>query len=222
MNDFSLGRVFGFPLSVQPSALFILALFVLLGAEDGAASMGRGVLFALAVFASILVHELGHAFVARFYKLGPISITLHGFGGFTRFRRAPDPKQGLLVTLAGPGASLALGAGALVAAFVGGEWTAAGGLVSDDLVWRAATLNVFWGLFNLLPMYPLDGGLITWHGLSFFRPREVALQWAARVGVLVAVFVGTMAVLAGQFFIAIVAGLSLVQSAPLAFERPRA
>lgn len=219
MNDISLGRIFGFPLSLQPSALFILALFVLLGAEDGAVSMGRGVVLALVVFGSILVHELGHAFVARFFKLGPISITLHGFGGFTRFDRAPDPKQGLFVTFAGPAASLALGVGALVAAFVGGDWTAAGGLLSSDLVLRAATINLFWGAFNLLPMYPLDGGLLTWHGLSFFRPREVALRWAARVGVLVAVFVGTIAVLGGEIFIAIVAGLSLMQSAPLAFVR---
>ena len=107
MNDISLGRIFGFPLSLQPSALFILALFVLLGADDGAVSMGRGVLLALVVFGSILVHELGHAFVPRLFGLGPISITLHGFGGFTRFDRSPDPKQGLFVTFAGPAASLA-------------------------------------------------------------------------------------------------------------------
>ncbi len=215
MNDISLGRIFGFPLALQPSALFILALIVLMGAEDGAASMGRGLLFGLVVFGSVLVHELGHAFVGRAYKLGKIDITLHGFGGFTRFERPPGPKQGLLVTLAGPGSSLALGG----VSFAGALALEPG--MAELFAWNAARINLFWGAFNLLPMYPLDGGLITWHGLSLFTAREKALRWAARVGVLVAVGVGTLAVLSQEIFIGIIALMSLMRSVPLALEPPR-
>ncbi|MFN7142970.1 MAG: site-2 protease family protein [Myxococcota bacterium] len=215
MNDISLGRIFGFPLALQPSALLILAIFVLMGARDGAASMGNGVLLALVVFGSILVHELGHAFVARAFKLGPIDITLHGFGGFTRFGRVPGPKQGILVTLAGPGASFLLGGAALLAVM----FVDAGRI--DHLLGTAASINLFWGVFNLLPMYPLDGGLVTWHGLSLFTAKDTAQKWAARIGVLVAVGVGTVAGLAGEIFIAIIAVMSLMRSVPLALEPAR-
>ncbi len=200
---------------MQPSALFILALFVLLGARNGAGSMGQGALFALMVFGSILVHELGHAFLGRANGLGHIDITLHGFGGFTRFERPPAPRQGLVVTFAGPAASLLLGVVALVA-----SWFLGPGL-PDLLATNAARINLFWGVFNLLPMYPLDGGLLTWHGLSLVIPRARALQWAARVGVLVAVAVGTYAVVFQEIFIGIIALMSLAQTVPLAIERER-
>lgn len=215
MNDMSLGRIFGFPVAVQPSALVILAIFVLMGAQNGASSMGYGVLLAGVVFGSILVHELGHAFVARAFKLGPIDITLHGFGGFTRFKRIPEPKQGLLVTLAGPAASFLLGALALAVtlSFDAGRF--------DQLIGTAASINLFWAVFNLLPMFPLDGGLITWHGLSLFTAKDIAWKWAARLGVLVAVGVGTIAVLAGEIFIGLIAVMSLMKSVPAALEPSR-
>ncbi len=210
MNDIQLGRIFGFPLTLQPSALAILALFVLMGAQGGAHSAYKSFLLVLVVFGSVLVHELGHAFVARAFGLGPIAITLHGFGGLTRFTHAPKPKQGIFVTLAGPVAGFLLGLVALVGTFFIDTPVVGGLLVT------AASFNLFWSAFNLLPMYPLDGGMVTFHGLSLYKEPNVAMLWAARLGVLVAVGVGTAAVLLGQLFIGIIALMSLARSVPMA------
>jgi Zn-dependent protease len=215
VNSIKLGSLFGFPVTLDPSALAILALMVLLGAQGGAASAGYSFLLMIMVFGSIMVHELGHAFAARAYGLGPIAITLHGFGGLTRFTHAPKPRQGIFVTLAGPFAGFVLGLVALVASFF------IDGPVVGRLLVTATTFNLFWSAFNLLPMYPLDGGSVTFHGLSLYKDPKVAMVWTARLGVLMAVGVGTAAVLTEQIFIGIIALMSLVRSVPLATSGSR-
>lgn len=212
MNHFSLGRVFGFPVWVDPTVLFMLALIVLPRAQQGREGLLDGVLTAAIIFGSILVHELGHATVARAYKLGPVEIMLHGFGGLARYARAPRPSQGVWVTLAGPGAGLLLGLATLPLVFVlDGE--------PRSYAIFVVYVNVFWSLFNLLPMFPLDGGHVLLHALSTRISRPSAERWAARVGVLTALPVATVAVGLGQYFIALIAVLALVRSAPVAFAR---
>lgn len=209
-----LGRIFGFPLSLDFTALVVLGLFVLGGASRGPSQAGFGLALAGLVFGSILVHELGHAFAARRFQLGEIDITLHGFGGLTRFKRAPGPKQGLLVTLAGPFAGLAAGVVALVATFFVTTGPA-GWLLAE-----AARINLLWSVFNLLPMYPLDGGSVLFHTLSLGRrdPRD-AMLWTARVGVVVAVGVGYVAWRLDYLFVVLVCVMSLFRSLPAATTR---
>ncbi len=215
MSRFSFGTVLGFPVWIEPTALFVLALIVLprasVGGVDGVV---EGALTAAIIFGSILVHELGHALLARRYKLGPIEIVLHGFGGLARFSRAPRPKEGVWVTLAGPGAGLALGLLAIPLLFV-----LDGPL--RDYASLIVYVNVFWSLFNLLPMFPLDGGQVLLHALSTRIPRSVAERWAARVAVLTAIPVAIVAVMAGQYFIVIVAAMALMTSAPIAMAGAR-
>lgn len=216
MNSISLGRLFGFPVTLDPSALAILALMVLMGAQRGAHSAYYSFLLMLVIFGSVMVHELGHAFVARAYGLGPIAITLHGFGGLTSFSQAPKPRQGIWITLAGPFAGFALGIVALI-----------GSLFIDTpvvgrLLVTATTFNLFWSAFNLLPMYPLDGGQVTFHGLSVYKAPQVAMMWTARLGVLVAVAVGSVAVITAEVFIGIIALMSLTRTIPLATGGARA
>jgi Zn-dependent protease len=209
VNNFSFGHIFGFPVVIQPTALFVLALYMFMGGS-GVAGLAQGFLVAFVIFSSILVHELGHAFAARAFRLGSIDITLHGFGGYTRMSRPPSAKQGLLVTAAGPAASLLLGGLAL------GLAVALPPTPFDRLFTIGASINLFWGVFNLIPMYPLDGGQLTRHGLSLFTHPSRALTWAARVGVVMAFLVGAGAALNGQYFIVFIAFMSLAQSLPLA------
>lgn len=206
------GRVFGFPVSIDFTAIAIVALFALGGASKGPGAAAQGIGMAAVVFGSVLVHELGHAFAARAFRLGPIDITLHGFGGLTRYARAPGPKQGIFVTLAGPLAGLALGVVALpLALFLTG--------LPGSLADRMATFNLFWSLFNLLPMYPLDGGSVLGYVLALFMPAHVGFRWAARVGLVVAVGVALAALAMGQTFILIICALSVFQSFRVAFSR---
>ncbi len=209
-----LGNWFGFPVDADGTALIVLAFLVLQSAKSGPAGMAMGFAFAIGIFLSVMAHELGHALVARFFRLGPISITLSGFGGLTRYARAPKPWHGVLVTLAGPGAGFLLGGVLLVAGFFF-PWGEDGAL---PLVWTLAAANIFLSVFNLLPMYPLDGGAVVSHALAIFIPRDAAMVWSARVGVPFALLAGAYAAWAGQMFMGMIVLFSLMRSVPLAFS----
>lgn len=158
-------RLFGFPVVVDSSVGLIGLMWLAYGLRDREPppiAVG-GVLI---LFTSILWHELGHALVARSFGLGPIDIAIQGFGGLTRHRPSGKAWKDLLVTLAGPGNGLVLGGIALgVTPFVPGE-------IPSALVAQLAFVNLFWSVFNLMPMYPMDGGQALYATLRMFAPRN--------------------------------------------------
>lgn len=175
--------------------------------------MVGGVLVAVAIFASVLVHELGHAVVARRFRLGPIRISLNALGGLTHFGRPPAPGPGVIVTLAGPLAGFALAGVCFVASQLVGPGPAA------KVLAVATSLNLFWSAFNLLPMLPLDGGIVTLHGLTLWLGPRDATRWAARASVVVGVGLGLVAILAAEPFVGVFAVMSLLRTVPLAIAR---
>lgn len=202
-------HLFGFPVRVE---LWFWLTAALLGgglhpkAYESAASMAGLAIWAIVVFFSILIHELGHATMGRRYGANP-EIVLHGFGGAaimhgSRFNR----RQDLLVTAAGPAASIALGTVALLvlryARGVGDD-------IADtlvDLVW----INYFWTVVNLLPIQPLDGGLLLRTALGDRR-----LHITCMIGFATATTVAVLAFLGHQVFLTLMMAL-------FAFENWRA
>lgn len=177
-------RCFGIPVRVTP--WFWLAGVVL---GWGAASDGRfDLLFVWlgCLFVSILVHEMGHALVARAFGWPP-SIMLYHFGGVAMFQPhyGYTPLRSILVSFAGPGAGFLL-FGLVFAVDIGlmlshqkvGEATEYAFL---QLEW----INLAWGIVNLLPVLPLDGGRISQEILQWARPRE-GYYWSLRLGIVVA------------------------------------
>lgn len=156
-------RLFRYPVEIQTSVLVIAGVYLLFGlqAQD---PIAETLLRVLVIFGSILVHELGHAVAATLFGLQPIAITLHGFGGVTSHRRADHPWKELVVTLAGPSAGLSLAVLAFVAALL-----AFPGLAGEIIEYVFA-VNLFWSLFNLLPLYPMDGGQALASFLKLFAP----------------------------------------------------
>jgi Zn-dependent protease len=183
---------------VHASAIFLLALILFSGA-GGSGGLATSAVFGAVIVVSILVHEFGHALVARSLGLGPVSIVLHGFGGLTAFSKRPGHGQGILVGLAGPLAGMALGLGALLL----DPGMAHGMLVAEAVGWLIL-VNIFWSLFNLLPMYPLDGGQVLWHVLAMGMPAVAARTWVRRVSLALAAAVGIASLAAGQFFLLLV------------------
>ncbi len=118
-------------------------------------------IWTVVMFASILVHELGHALMAR--RFGAESmIQLHGFGGVTFMpRNAFTRRQHIWVSAAGPMAGLCLGASVFLAAKLAtlyfGQIHNMGVLVAIDC---ALQINFIWSFINLLPIQPMDGGQI--------------------------------------------------------------
>jgi Zn-dependent protease len=164
-----------------------------------------------ALLVAILIHELGHALVMRSYGFWP-SIVLHGFGGVT----VPGPGRGrpltrfddILISVAGPAAGFLAAAAVFFALRAAGYVTV---LVVGDLfipiAWVASVVGseaftlflndflficVFWGVLNLLPIYPLDGGHVARNLLSLVNPREGA-RWSLMISIVVA---GAMCVMA--------------------------
>jgi stage IV sporulation protein FB len=146
-------RVAGFPVQVHP--LFFLT--TLATGATGGWNPARMAVWLCVVFASVLVHELGHALAFRRFGHGA-SISLHGLGGTATSMGSKrlTHRQDLWVSLAGPGAGFLLGGLVLVlqhATPVG----QAGGL-AGYAVWALLWANFGYGVFNLLPIHPLDGG----------------------------------------------------------------
>ncbi len=169
-------------------------------------------MLAVVFFVSIMVHELGHAVAAKAFGLGPIRLVIHGFGGLTSFGVSPTHKQGVLVSLAGPIAGILL---ACLSALIGLMLASLGGFGFATpeygghflLVYTISMMiqvNIFWSLFNLLPIFPLDGGQVMWHGLAMVMPSAVARRRTKQVSIAISAIVGVAALIAGQIFIALI------------------
>jgi len=160
--------VLGIPVRVHP--LFWL-IGLLLGSQTPELSLVA--IWVGCLFVSILVHELGHALAARSYGWHP-DIVLHGFGGFARYSPGYGytRKRAIWIAFAGPLAGFVLCA----IVFCGDLWIQAGqaenqawaitlmkssaGKGIDYAIGVLIYINLFWGLVNLMPVFPLDGGKI--------------------------------------------------------------
>ncbi|HEX8437725.1 site-2 protease family protein [Archangium sp.] len=165
----------------------------------------------VALFLSVLVHELAHSFYAL-RKGGQVSdITLMMIGGVSRITRMPEgPRQEALMALVGPLTSLALG-GLFLAAY-----TLLAGARSFNLqfaVFYLGSLNVFLGFFNLLPAFPMDGGRILRSLLSVRLGRVRATQVAGGVGKAFAVLFGLLGLVSGNFVLVLIAAFVFLGAA---------
>lgn len=195
--DWQIGRILGIPIRVHASWFFIF-FFVTWSLATGylpdmlpGLSQPRywamGGVAALLLFASVLLHELGHSVVALQYRIPIGQITLFIFGGVAQMRKEPPhPRAEFLIAIAGPIVSFLLAAVCvgLVALL---ELLPAGTSVQGLMALGAllGMVNTQLGLFNLLPGFPLDGGRALRAGLwawskDFYR----ATSQAALVGLL--------------------------------------
>ncbi|MCC6984194.1 MAG: hypothetical protein IT535_13065 [Bauldia sp.] len=154
--------------------------------------------FVAIVFGSVFLHELGHLFAAKAFDVRTTSVTLHFFGGVASFARQPQTWTAEnLISFAGPAVNLAI---ALVLLALVGDLSYEAirlkflGLrlgIVDDIIY----VNLFLGLFNLLPALPFDGGRIL-RGL--LAPR-IGMRNGTLIPGYLGVLVGGYFVLSGLF-----------------------
>lgn len=168
-------------------------------------SMISGVIFALAVTISLIVHEFGHALVAKHYKLSP-SILLHGFGGLCISEEARTDGDDARVLFAGPGAGLVLGFALLALALLAPGLLAISPIISS-FVMALIYVNIVWSLINLLlPIWPLDGGQLFHLFLRRVTNQDQAQRLALTVSLFAIIPVGIVGfMMFRSFFIAIIA-----------------
>ena len=159
----------------------------------GFAGAVQGVLFILALFACVLLHEFGHAFAARGFGIETPDITLLPIGGVARLSRIPEkPWQELVVAIAGPLVNVVIAA-ALISVIHGSAALEQLEYLESpriELLAKLASVNVMLVLFNLIPAFPMDGGRVLRALLAMAMPYAQATQIAAWIGQGLAVVFG--------------------------------
>ena len=178
-------RLFNIPVHVHPWFWVTLALIGGGLRANDTLSMLLVVMFVLAGFISILVHELGHASMIRKYGL-PTEIHLVAFGGFARYPSGQlNRKQSFLVTAAGPGMQLALGALVLLILTI---VPVPQGSLLRSLLGYLVLVSLFWSVLNCLPISPLDGGQML---AAILGPQRIHLVYL--IGLVTSVAIGLAA-----------------------------
>ena len=190
LKSWRLGRVLGFPIDLNPSFLLLLAVvFIAFGGLIG-------VLVVSIAFASVLLHELGHAVVARHVGVEILGIELGFLGGAAKMSGMPrKANHEIAIAAAGPAVSLALA----------GLGLALGALVGSELISTIGWINLVLAGFNLIPALPMDGGRILraalTHKFSYVRATEMSVK-VARIA---AVAFGIMGLSGGSYQLLILA-----------------
>lgn len=190
---------FGIPIKVDPSFLILTLLL----ARNRLSEPVSLVVWVVVVFVSIIVHELGHAFAGRRYGLQP-QIQLYSMGGLTSWSsgRSITPPQSIAISLAGPFAGFLFGGLVYV---VGRQLDA----TFDSLIWPTAYrdllwVNIGWGIFNLLPVIPMDGGHVIGSLEEWIRKKPGNI--AHIVSLITALGLGLWALSAGWLWGALMMG----------------
>ena len=159
-----IATVAGIPIYLHGT--FLLLIAIILGTdwlrERSLAAAGAGVLFLLAVFGTVVLHELGHALMARRYGIRTRDITLLPIGGLARLERMPEvPRQELWVALAGPAVNVVIAAVTYVV-MMAGQLTPPDSLLSlpAGAMGRFLEINIWLAAFNMIPAFPMDGGRV--------------------------------------------------------------
>lgn len=186
-NKIQLGRVAGIGIYAHWTLLVLLiGVFAwFLWKSHSVSIVLAGLLLTSALFGCVVLHELGHALMARRFGIRTLDITIYPIGGVARLEAMPkQPRQEFLIAIAGPAVNLAiavalfialLGAGRSIApdAFIHGEPNVLG-----SLMW----MNVALVVFNMLPAFPMDGGRVLRASLASRMSYRSATRIASYIG----------------------------------------
>ncbi|GIW96077.1 MAG: protease [Pirellulaceae bacterium] len=185
---------------------FIFLAFTFWGRSADPWQAIEALLFILAVFGCVVLHELGHALAARQFGVETRDITLLPIGGVARLERIPEePLQELWIAAAGPLVNVAIAAVLYFVQPKAAGQLAAEGLLAPESFWNSLMrVNIFLVLFNLLPAFPMDGGRILRAALAMRMSHWRATEVAASVGKVMAVLFA-LAGLFGNFMLLFIA-----------------
>ncbi|RXA18729.1 CBS domain-containing protein [Methanosarcina sp. MSH10X1] len=217
-SSLKIGSVMGIPIKLHITFLLILPIFAYVfainpqpfgfrGVEPAITKYSLSVLTAILLFASIVLHELAHSYMAMRYGVKIESITLFLFGGVSAMEEMPrKPGEEAKMASAGPLTSLVIG---FVCLFIYGNLISPNPALSQNpvylTIWILGVMNLVLGIFNLLPAFPMDGGRVL---RSFYARRMSyvkATQSAASVGKFFAILMAIFGILIGNLWFPLIA-----------------
>jgi Zn-dependent protease len=188
----NLFRVFGIQLAVHASFFLLLAYAGFEGWQDGGGWFGMliSVTMIVAFFVCVVLHELGHSLTAKRYGIRVPRILLMPIGGMAEFERIPrESSAEFLITIAGPLVNFAIVL--VLMPLVGLPQGFPFHPEYEDSIRGLGQMLLYWngvmGLFNLLPVFPMDGGRILRALLASRLPYLQATRWAVLVGRILAI-----------------------------------
>ncbi|NJD53853.1 MAG: CBS domain-containing protein [Candidatus Methanoperedens sp.] len=222
-TSIQLGKIMGIPIKLHITFLLILPFFAWnfavnpspFGFRDQEVPLRYVLSLAAAVFlfVCVLLHELGHSYIAKKHGTNIQSITLFLFGGVSSMEEIPrDPKTELKMALAGPGVSFLIGFILIIIDLI---FKPSGESFVDyyflkplndpylRLVWMIAIINIMLGIFNLLPAFPMDGGRVLRAWLAQRMSYITATREAAGIGKMFAIIMGILGLFYNFWFMLI-------------------
>jgi Zn-dependent protease/CBS domain-containing protein len=201
-----LGKLAGIDVYLHFTFLLLLVFlgFVYWRATQNVEAALRGVAFIVALFGCVVLHELGHALMARCYGIKTRDITLLPIGGIARLEEMPEkPMQEFWVALAGPAVNMVIAAVLLVGLAATGGFTPLEeiSMIGGSFCQRLLVLNLMLVGFNLLPAFPMDGGRVLRALLAMRLGRRRATAIAANVGQALAILFGIIGFFYNPFLI---------------------
>jgi stage IV sporulation protein FB len=204
-----LGRIAGTTIEIQTGFLLLVGLFVILSL-DQKEGLPSALLWVPILLVSVLFHELAHAAAIGALGFGPSQIWLTGMGGVTVNERKARPWQDMVISIAGPLASFLL---ALVCYLA---WHRLPVTQRDPMLAalfpRMVQANVGWGIFNVLPIYPMDGGKTARHLLRIFLSERLAFVLSVWSSIALGLGIAIGALISGWFFVAIIVAMMVGQN----------
>ena len=203
----SLFKVFGFEVKIDISWLLLAALITWSLASGlfpeyykdlpRAAYWWMGAAGAVGLFLSIVIHELTHSLVARYYGISMKGITLFIFGGVAQMEDdPPNPKAEFMMAIVGPLCSCLIGFLSFLLYTFGEKsgWPVTVNGVLNYLAW----LNIILAIFNLIPAFPLDGGRVLRSALWGWKKD---IRWATNIAAQIGSGFGILLIIMGVVYI---------------------
>lgn len=227
--SWKLTRIAGIDVYVHLT-FFLILLWIGLNVWQQTANLTavvQGIGFVLILFACVVMHEFGHALTARRFGIKTRRITLLPIGGVASMEKMPDdPKQEILVALAGPAVNMVIAS--VLWLYLSLSQTPLPNPEEQHnilfgngghMLYNIMSLNIILGVFNLLPAFPMDGGRVLRAALALTMPHHKATEKAAAVGQILAVLMFGLGLLYNPFLMLISAFIWLAAAGEAGAEK---
>lgn len=206
--SWKLGTFSGIGVYVHATFLLLIGWILLTEMAHGVGSALLAVLFILLLFTCVALHEFGHALMGQQFGIQTRDITLYPIGGVARLERIPrDPRQELLIALAGPAVNVVIAVSLFIGLLISGRpitWDTFR-LDGTNLIVGLMWANVSLVGFNLLPAFPMDGGRVLRAFMATRMEYGKATQAAAAIGQAMALGFGLIGLLSGNMWFMFIA-----------------